>query len=406
MCRRASAKLSSKWRFRKISMNFKAKRSSFSWIFSLFTLDGYGKVALVLGMTIGSSIWTIGGWTSLVLSLGSTVSFVTSVSTSTTGRQSQLCWDIWFCMFCDNASLALTSSQNQFLTHRCLDELGLPFPEVLVLVPTILIVGLAVVLHGRKTGWSDLVCHRWRTPDELRYVVAYPRYKLCSTAFTGAGAGTGDVCLSRSRALTISFNSATSGDTPEVEALVLTLATMALLRELLFCFSSLVTNFDLLSMCIEQSAGLLSKCYHLDGVLRVLSLTFNACKMYKLGSFPRIHEVDMLGGRSFESISQASLNDSSNLMFELVISAVLYQAISWLPLLREKEKASNLNCGGGTLGISQSRGDFIDKKQHCVLVSLGGSMVAISAIVGYQPFILRRFKQDSVGNCCCRRLRA
>ncbi|GJS31032.1 hypothetical protein Tco_0491652 [Tanacetum coccineum] len=46
-----------------------------------------------------------------------------------------------------------------------------------------------------------------------------------------AGAGTGDVCLSRSRALTISFNSATSGDTPEVEALVLTLATMALLRE-------------------------------------------------------------------------------------------------------------------------------------------------------------------------------
>ncbi|GJT77800.1 hypothetical protein Tco_1044525 [Tanacetum coccineum] len=85
MCRRASAKLSSKWRFRKISMNFKAKRSSFSRIFSLFTLDGYGKVVLALGMTTGSSIWTIGGWTSSVLSLGSTVSFVTSVSTSTTG---------------------------------------------------------------------------------------------------------------------------------------------------------------------------------------------------------------------------------------------------------------------------------------------------------------------------------
>ncbi|GKF96087.1 hypothetical protein Tco_0288822, partial [Tanacetum coccineum] len=63
---------------------------------------------------------------------------------------------------------------------------------VLVLVPTILIVGLAVVLYGRKTGWSDLVCHRWRTVTQL-----------CSTAFTGAGAGTGDVCLSRSRALTI-----------------------------------------------------------------------------------------------------------------------------------------------------------------------------------------------------------
>ncbi|GKD00874.1 hypothetical protein Tco_1171148 [Tanacetum coccineum] len=79
----------------------------------------------------------------------------------------------------------------------------------------ILIVGLVVVLHGRKTGWSDLVCHRWRTPDN----------------YDMSGAGAGDVCLSRSRALTISFNSATSGDTPEVEALVLTLATMALLRE-------------------------------------------------------------------------------------------------------------------------------------------------------------------------------
>ncbi|GJZ37275.1 hypothetical protein Tco_0583466 [Tanacetum coccineum] len=36
-------------------------------------------------MTTGSSTWTIGGWTSLVLLLGSTVSFVTSVSISTTG---------------------------------------------------------------------------------------------------------------------------------------------------------------------------------------------------------------------------------------------------------------------------------------------------------------------------------
>ncbi|GJQ94201.1 hypothetical protein Tco_0005340 [Tanacetum coccineum] len=83
-------------------------------------------------------------------------------------------------------------------------------PTVLVLVPTILIVGLAVVLHGRKTGWSDLVCHRCG-PGQLRYEWAPPQVtQLCSTAFTGAGAGTGDVCLSRSRALTISFNSATS----------------------------------------------------------------------------------------------------------------------------------------------------------------------------------------------------
>ncbi|GJV96995.1 hypothetical protein Tco_1548572 [Tanacetum coccineum] len=63
-----------------ISINFKAKRSFFSRTFSLVTLDGYGKVVLALGITTGSSIWTIRGWTSLVLSLGSTVSFVTTVS--------------------------------------------------------------------------------------------------------------------------------------------------------------------------------------------------------------------------------------------------------------------------------------------------------------------------------------
>ncbi|GJU95308.1 hypothetical protein Tco_1320064 [Tanacetum coccineum] len=73
----------------------------------------------------------------------------------------------------------------------------------------------------------------------------------CYLAGAGAGTRIGDVCLSRSRARTISFNSATSGDTLEVEALVLTLATMALLREL--------RTLDLLSMMLEQSAGLLSK---------------------------------------------------------------------------------------------------------------------------------------------------
>ncbi|GKA64012.1 hypothetical protein Tco_0763618 [Tanacetum coccineum] len=104
MCRRASAKLSSKWRFRKISMNFKAKRSSFSRIFSLFTLDGYGKVVLALGMTTGSSAWTIGGWTSLVLSLGST-----------------------------------------------------PFPTVLVLVSNYLNVGLVVVFMEENHGGLNLV---------------------------------------------------------------------------------------------------------------------------------------------------------------------------------------------------------------------------------------------------------
>ncbi|GJR62760.1 hypothetical protein Tco_1504922 [Tanacetum coccineum] len=67
--------------------NFKVKRSSFSRTFSLFTLDGYGKVVFDPGMTTGSSTWTIGGWTSLVLPLGSTVSFVTSASTSTPGGE-------------------------------------------------------------------------------------------------------------------------------------------------------------------------------------------------------------------------------------------------------------------------------------------------------------------------------
>ncbi|GKD76394.1 hypothetical protein Tco_1339015, partial [Tanacetum coccineum] len=66
MCRRASAKLSSKWRFRKISINFEARRSSFSWNFSLLALEGYGKFGLVFEATTGSPIWslvwTTGGW--------------------------------------------------------------------------------------------------------------------------------------------------------------------------------------------------------------------------------------------------------------------------------------------------------------------------------------------------------
>ncbi|GJS43910.1 hypothetical protein Tco_0568953 [Tanacetum coccineum] len=67
------------WRFRKISMNFKAKRSSFSRTFSLFTLDGYGKVVLVLGMTTGSSTWTIEVGTSFGILTEAPWSFVTVV---------------------------------------------------------------------------------------------------------------------------------------------------------------------------------------------------------------------------------------------------------------------------------------------------------------------------------------
>nr|GFC30272.1 hypothetical protein [Tanacetum cinerariifolium] len=60
-----------------------------------------------------------------------------------------------------------------------------------------------------------------------------------------------DLFLSRSNALTISFNSATSGDMPEVEAVVLTLATMGLLRE--------YRTLDLLSMIPKHSRGILSR---------------------------------------------------------------------------------------------------------------------------------------------------
>nr|GFD05474.1 hypothetical protein [Tanacetum cinerariifolium] len=57
--------------------------------------------------------------------------------------------------------------------------------------------------------------------------------------------------LSKSNALTISFNSATSGDMSEVEAAVLTLATTGLLRE--------YRTLDLLSMMLKHSRGILSR---------------------------------------------------------------------------------------------------------------------------------------------------
>ncbi|GJV98767.1 hypothetical protein Tco_1554019 [Tanacetum coccineum] len=143
-----------KWRFQKISMNFKAKRSSFSRIFSLFTLDGYGKVVLALGMTTGSSTWTIGGWTSLVLPLGSTVSFVTSVSTSTTGSVMNL------------KAMVLLGREPEVEVRSLVGfmillnlgvvgfDLVVAFSTVLVLVPTILLL-VGVVLYGGNPGGSD-----------------------------------------------------------------------------------------------------------------------------------------------------------------------------------------------------------------------------------------------------------
>ncbi|GJV25919.1 hypothetical protein Tco_1378614 [Tanacetum coccineum] len=96
---------------------------------------------------------------------------------------------------------------------------------VLVLVPTILIVGLVVVLYGRKTGWSDLVRHRWRTVTGISLV------KICCGCLrdvfldvisgAGAGIGYGDVCVEKSTSsnhMCVQF-SGNIGDTPEVEAL-------------------------------------------------------------------------------------------------------------------------------------------------------------------------------------------
>ncbi|GJS20325.1 hypothetical protein Tco_1448369 [Tanacetum coccineum] len=109
------------------------------------------------------------------------------------------------------------SSQNQFLTHPKLDELELAIPTVLVLVPTILIVGLAVVLHGRKTGWVRILfaIGGGRKPEfSLVEFVAV----ACETSFLGSTSG---------------------GYTGGGSAPYYTLATMALLSGL--------TNFDLLS---------------------------------------------------------------------------------------------------------------------------------------------------------------
>ncbi|GJW69948.1 hypothetical protein Tco_0126865 [Tanacetum coccineum] len=69
-------------------------------------------------------------------------------------------------------------------------------------------------------GWTILV--RYDPPPQVT--------QLCSTAFTGAGAGVW-FFLSRINALTISFSSAISDETAGVEELVLTLETMALLRD-------------------------------------------------------------------------------------------------------------------------------------------------------------------------------
>ncbi|GJT42883.1 hypothetical protein Tco_0951598 [Tanacetum coccineum] len=139
------------------------------------------------------------------------------------------------------------------------------------LVPTILIVGFAVVLHGRKTGWSDLVCHRWRTVtgislveiccgclrdvflDVISVIVAIGS-RMTNYDMSGTPLSVTQLCSTALRErswiwrcsscreveLNISFNSATIGRYTRWKCSVLTLATMALLP-------GEVTNLDLLS---------------------------------------------------------------------------------------------------------------------------------------------------------------
>ncbi|GKA09952.1 hypothetical protein Tco_0689385 [Tanacetum coccineum] len=243
MCRRASAKLSSKWRFRKISMNFKAKRHDNLFINLDYRRLGSSVVILRLGsfhcpLLPRFQLPPPGGFEvhhmKFLLLGGDCISY------STFGYA--------------NGSLDLT--------------LVVAIPTVLVLVPTILIVGLAVVLHGRKTGWFIWFGHRWRSVSrnslvEIGCELLARRYSRMLFSEKGVELELVDVLLSREvEALTISFiqqhRRSSGGGSARI-----TLATMALLREL--------RTLDLLSMSLEQSAGTFcQKVATCDGVQRVL----------------------------------------------------------------------------------------------------------------------------------------
>ncbi|GJR67930.1 hypothetical protein Tco_0013995 [Tanacetum coccineum] len=152
-----------------------------------------------------------------------------------------------------------------------------------------------------------------REPEKLRYRWDHrSNNNIAQQLLRERDQELGDVCLSRSRARTISFNSETSGDTPEVEAFVLTLATMALLREL--------RTLDLLSMMLEHFSGPF------------------------FGEAPRIHDVDMLGRRSL--IDPKPHKTTHQTLFE---TGVLFSShITGCPL-EEKGKSINLIDVVGTL---------------------------------------------------------
>nr|GFB13865.1 hypothetical protein [Tanacetum cinerariifolium] len=96
---------------------------------------------------------------------------------------------------------------------------------------------ILIILMGRKTGRSNLICNHLRLETGQFWYERVPSQvtQLGSTALTRAGvedeAGAEDwFFLSKSNALTMSLSSATSDETAGVEELVLTLATTALAR--------------------------------------------------------------------------------------------------------------------------------------------------------------------------------
>ncbi|GJU93531.1 hypothetical protein Tco_0738884 [Tanacetum coccineum] len=105
-----------------------------------------------------------------------------------------------------------------------------PYPRLYGIVSNDSDCGLVVVCMGGNR-WSDLVLPSvgGRYPEFLgsKFAAAAAITYSCDT-----GAGTGRCLLAKVSSSHNVFNSATSGDTPEVEALVLTLETMALLWEL------------------------------------------------------------------------------------------------------------------------------------------------------------------------------
>ncbi|GJU80476.1 hypothetical protein Tco_1282841 [Tanacetum coccineum] len=131
---------------------------------------------------------------------------------------------------------------------RCLVGIyDFAIPTVLVLVPTILIVGLAVVLHGRKTGWSDLVCHRWRTVYTTllkRFITGLSRVEL-------------ELSVCRDVELEPYLSIQKLGRYTEVERSYFTVATLALLRS----FEILDLTFDTIS-AIENALGKVRDCQH------------------------------------------------------------------------------------------------------------------------------------------------